>query len=265
MAFPRGPALRAPAASGARPPRGWGGCLKWLKRALPATLYAPDSGALFTGRSPARVLDTRNGIWSAGPAASGGVVRVRVAGRGGIPNESPAALLTVTVSDTTSDGYVTAWPCDAPKPDTSILNFSPGSARANSLPVGLSSVDGEVCLSTFTNNGSNVSLIADAVGWVPGSTSRGPVPAGPGPASPPSDRFATLPVGAVLPSGAECAARVLPAAEVLPENSASNATRGSRANANSEPSWPALGRVDGDSAGTTDEIIQWAACRDLSG
>ena len=221
---------------------------------------APSGGSLRV-KSPERVLDTRNGVWSTGPARSGDVVRVRVAGRGGIPNESTAALLTVTVSDTTSDGYVTAWPCDAPEPDTSVLNFWPGSARANSVLVGLSTGDGEVCLSAFTTNGSNVSLIADAVGWAPGSVSRGPVPAPPAAAPPSSGRFATLPVGAVLPSGAQCAARVRPAGEVRPENNAANATRGSRANANTDPSWSAFSRVDGDFAGTTDEIIQWAACK----
>ena len=217
-------------------------------------------------KGPERVLDTRNGIWSTGPAASGAEVRVRLAGRGGIPNESLAALLTVTVSDITSSGYVTAWPCDAPKPDTSVLNFWPGSARANSVLVGLSTTSGEICLSAFTNNGSNVSLIADAVGWVPGSVTRGPVPAPPTPPAPtvppsPSGRFVTLGVGAVLPSGAQCAARVRDAGEIRPENNAANSTRGSRANANTRSDWSQFSRVDGDFAGSTDEIIQWAACK----
>jgi hypothetical protein len=81
--------------------------------------------------------------------------------------------------------------------------------------------------------------------------------------SPPSSsgRFVTLPVGAVLPSGAECASRVRDAGEIRPENDAANATRGSRANANTRPDWSQFGRVDGDFAGSTDEIIQWAACK----
>ena len=92
-------------------------------------------------KSPERVLDTRNGVWASGAAGSGAEVKVRVAGRGGVPNESLAALLTVTVSDTSSFGYVTAWPCDQPKPDTSVLNFWPGSARANLALVG--TLDGQ--------------------------------------------------------------------------------------------------------------------------
>jgi autotransporter family porin len=78
---------------------------------------------------------------------------------------------------------------------------------------------------------------------------------------PPSGRFTTLPVGAALPSGEQCAARVRPAPEIRPENSAANANRGSRANANTRTDWSGFNRVDGAFSGTTDEIIQWAACK----
>lgn len=80
--------------------------------------------------------------------------------------------------------------------------------------------------------------------------------------------FATLPPGATLPSGAECAARVRRSSwEPRPENAQANQTRGhyvSEAlidgasdafNARITP------RIDGDFTGTTDEIIQWGACK----
>ena len=70
-----------------------------------------------------------------------------------------------------------------------------------------------------------------------------------------------MPVGSALPSGAECASRVKAAAEIRPENAAANANRGSRATANTRGDWSGFARVDGDFAGTTDEIIQWAACK----
>ena len=129
------------------------------------------------------------------------------------------------------------------------------------------SAAGEICLSSVSYDGTPVSLIADAVGFVPGTVSRPPVPAPPAPAlpappTPPSSgRFATLPVGAALPSGAQCAALVRPAAEIRPENNAANANRGSRANANTRTDWSGFNRVDGDFTGTTDQIIQWAACK----
>ena len=67
-------------------------------------------------------------------------------------------------------------------------------------------------------------------------------------------RFATLPVGATLPSGSECAGRVRSAPETRSGNASYNATRGN----GSHDIYP---RVDGNFTGTTDEIIQWAACK----
>ena len=66
--------------------------------------------------------------------------------------------------------------------------------------------------------------------------------------------FSTRPVGASLPSGEWCAARIKPRAEVRSMNSGHNATRGTGPN----DEYP---RVDGNFVGTTDEIIQWAACK----
>lgn len=70
----------------------------------------------------------------------------------------------------------------------------------------------------------------------------------------PVDRFETLPKGASLPSGDTCAQRVRSAPEIRPENTPYNNRRGIGAN----DQYP---RVDGDFTGTTDEIIQWAACK----
>jgi autotransporter family porin len=80
--------------------------------------------------------------------------------------------------------------------------------------------------------------------------------------------FSTLPPGARLPSDAECAASVKPRAETRPHNEKFNNTRGrqrlaanffrsSDPRANSEIAI----RVTGNYTGTTDEILQWAACK----
>jgi hypothetical protein len=75
--------------------------------------------------------------------------------------------------------------------------------------------------------------------------------------APPSGRFVTLPVGAVLPGDAECAARVRDAAEIRPANASYNQTTGGR-----HPDATGLyTRVSGNFTGTTDEIIQWASCK----
>jgi hypothetical protein len=67
----------------------------------------------------------------------------------------------------------------------------------------------------------------------------------------------TLPPGAALPSDAECAARVVAAPEVRAGNAVPNQTRGHQKNIAEK--W--LSRVTGDFAGTTDEILQWGACK----
>jgi hypothetical protein len=89
------------------------------------------------------------------------------------------------------------------------------------------------------------------------------------PATPAPARFATLPPGAPLPSGTECATwvRARPYPESKGVNRAANQTTGhgigtsffsgddSRANSRIAP------RVDGRFTGTTREILRWAACK----
>jgi hypothetical protein len=70
----------------------------------------------------------------------------------------------------------------------------------------------------------------------------------------PIGHFPTLPVGAALPSDATCASEVRPAAEVRPANAAANHTAGVGGNS-------VIPRVTGSYVGTTDQIIQWAACK----
>ena len=80
--------------------------------------------------------------------------------------------------------------------------------------------------------------------------------------------FATLGPGSALPSGEECAASVRRSSwEPRPDNAAANrrtppgvridAWGGVKPEANDE----FLSRIDGRFTGTTDEIIQWAACK----
>jgi hypothetical protein len=85
-----------------------------------------------------------------------------------------------------------------------------------------------------------------------------------------AERFGLLPPGAALPTSAQCAARVRPAPEVRQGNQrpnrfgvVPNQTRGvAGAWVDADPSKaPFTARVDGNFVGTTDEIIQWAACK----
>ncbi len=67
------------------------------------------------------------------------------------------------------------------------------------------------------------------------------------------------PAGTALPDDATCAAAVTPAAEIRAGNATPNATPGS--NQNLTQPYPLFSRVDGAYTGTTDQIIQWAACK----
>lgn len=75
-----------------------------------------------------------------------------------------------------------------------------------------------------------------------------------GPCTPPPAYSGWIGVGGALPSDATCAARVRDTGEIRPNNAAANATTwGSRS--------PEFSRSTGNFAGSTDEIIQWAACK----
>jgi hypothetical protein len=77
----------------------------------------------------------------------------------------------------------------------------------------------------------------------------------------------TLPAGAALPSDQTCASQVKKTAEQKPGNNTANHTKPSskpnlQGNFGSDPvANQDLARVDGNFTGTTDEILQWAACK----
>jgi len=70
----------------------------------------------------------------------------------------------------------------------------------------------------------------------------------------------TTPARSTLPSEATCASQVRRGgAEVRPDNATYNQTKGHATAA--DPSYPRFARVTGNFTGTTDELIQWAACK----
>ena len=82
----------------------------------------------------------------------------------------------------------------------------------------------------------------------------------------PVDYFATLPPGQVLPAGEECAQLVRAVPENVPENATYNNTTGVTVSGQTYLSRQLEAehleeRIDGDFTGTTDEVIQWAACK----
>ena len=81
--------------------------------------------------------------------------------------------------------------------------------------------------------------------------------------------FSTLPPGAALPSGAQCASlvRASPSPENRPANERFNATAGSSMDPGIFPPGDSPGvsalasRINGDFTGTTEDILRWVACK----
>lgn len=93
------------------------------------------------------------------------------------------------------------------------------------------------------------------------TTTTSPVTTPPTTLPPPTSRFATLPPGSALPSSAQCAARVRPAPEVRAVNVPYNGRTGYTFTPDYWFASAELSRVDGAFTGSTDEILQWAACK----
>jgi hypothetical protein len=131
--------------------------------------YFPASSG-YHALNPARLLDTRPGASTvdgsqvgAGIETAGSTLVLPVAERGGVPFDVGAVVLNVTAVGGQGDGVVTVYPCDAPRPLASNLNFVAGTAIANTVITGLSAA-GTVCLFVGTNG---VDLVADVNGFFP--------------------------------------------------------------------------------------------------
>jgi hypothetical protein len=93
-----------------------------------------------------------------------------------------------------------------------------------------------------------------------------PAPVGPGRGS---GVFQTVPPGGALPDDGTCAARVTPTPEYEPGNRAANSTAGTirlpatffDSTSHDPRAQGVAARVTGAYTGTTDEILQWAACK----
>ena len=128
-------------------------------------------GQVFTGLTPARVLDTRPGQSTIDGASAGsgkltgpGSLDLTVAGRGGVPLVGIGSVaLNVTAVLPTSDGFVSVWPSGQPRPTASNLNLTHGRTTANMVIVPLGP-DGRV--SVFSSAG-RVDIVADVLGWFP--------------------------------------------------------------------------------------------------
>jgi hypothetical protein len=137
------------------------------------------AGDGFAPLTPTRVFDARpsepQGVVTVSQQPYGGanVLRVRVAGAGGVPSTGLSAVsLNVTVVDPIGPGFVTVFPCGA-LPLASSVNFVAGATVANAVIAPVSAA-GDVCFYVSVD----AYVLADVNGWfVAGSGISALVPA----------------------------------------------------------------------------------------
>ena len=117
----------------------------------------------FQHMAPARFLDTRPGS----PVAPDGSVSFQVAGINGIPTDAAAVVFNLTVTQSQSFGYITAYASGTRRPGSSNVNFDAGQTIPNSvtLPIG---ADGKVTL--VGRSSGTAELIVDVSGYYLAST-----------------------------------------------------------------------------------------------
>ena len=113
----------------------------------------------FTGITPARVLDTRNGIGAAKTKLGAG--RTLTLTVTGLPAGTTAVALNVTATAPTTASYLTVYPGGKPRPTASNLNYQTGQTIPNMVLVPL----GPGNTITIYNNAGTVNVIADLLGY----------------------------------------------------------------------------------------------------
>lgn len=127
--------------------------------------FATDSSDGYQPITPARIMDTRQGIGgSTGPLTSGrpDVLTVAGADKGVIPSTGVTAVaVNLTVTKPVGGGLVAAYPDGSTAPGTSNINYGAGQTLSNFaiVPVG---ADGKIDLA---NAGADTHLVIDVVGY----------------------------------------------------------------------------------------------------
>lgn len=131
-----------------------------------------DGRSAYTAITPCRLADTRetNGTFT---TIGTSIIRIQVRGRCSVGDSTSAVAVSLTVTDTHSDGYAVANPAMTTGP-SSTINWTRGETRAASTVVALSGVGAiDVHVSSLLDD---VAVIVDVTGaWSPVS---GPVRGG---------------------------------------------------------------------------------------
>ncbi|MDQ1055004.1 hypothetical protein QE394_002932 [Arthrobacter sp. SORGH_AS 212] len=119
----------------------------------------PTAGGTFQPlAAPTRFLDTRSGY----PLLPDTATSFQAAREHGVPEGAPAIVLNLTVAQAASNGFATAYPMAAARPDISSVNFDKGQIVANSVTTPIGEF-GRVAL--FNRSAGSTHLIADVSGY----------------------------------------------------------------------------------------------------
>ena len=107
---------------------------------------------------------------SASALVANAALELQVGGVAGVPADALAATLNVTVTNPAAAGFVTVWPCGAPRPDASNLNYVAGQNVPN-LVIAKLGTGGKVCFYSMVAT----DLIADVAGFFPATSDYAPI------------------------------------------------------------------------------------------
>ena len=124
------------------------------------TLSEPSN--FVTANPPTRVVDTRLS------QRLGAATINRIDLSGHVSADASSAAINLTMVSPAADGYLTAWPCDQPRPATSNVNAGRGKIRAAHAVVDLTA-DRSICVYAHTAT----DLVVDVNGWYVPSSAGG--------------------------------------------------------------------------------------------
>ncbi|HUY61994.1 MAG TPA: IPT/TIG domain-containing protein, partial [Candidatus Dormibacteraeota bacterium] len=126
---------------------------------LTTSAVTAGTKGLFVPVAPHRLLDTRVTHQTLGPGA---VLTVPVAGQAGVPaSGATAAVMNVTVTNTTTAGFLTVYPAGVGRPTASDINWVKGQTVPNMVVATLGS-GGSV---DVYNSYGHTDVVVDVVGW----------------------------------------------------------------------------------------------------
>ncbi|MGZ7015347.1 MAG: S8 family serine peptidase, partial [Acidimicrobiales bacterium] len=136
----------------------------------------PIDGKLYTPTTPTRILESRpisgniGGYTTPWPADTTRTLDVTGSTTGVVPVGASAVVLNVTVTDTTTGGFLTVFPADVTTvPTASNINWSPHRTIPNLVTVRLGTGSGNAGKIKIYNAVGSANVIADVVGYY-GST-----------------------------------------------------------------------------------------------